>query len=320
MRKPLASLIIPAHNAERFLGQAIESAMSAIKQCPCEIIVVDDGSRDRTASIARSYSPPVKLIQKDNGGAASARNAGVLAAESDLVLLLDADDTALPDRVDMQVAYMLEHPEIDVTFGNIIVDRRPGLDYLRTAGLAPSGRFTRLWRPLQRLLCDGNVVPNSTAAIRRSTYLAAGMEREDVSFGEDYLMWCSIAGRGNFAYTTRSLAWYRRHKTSASNSGAAYKWMPLVLAEVLGRHAQALRPSEHRELLRRFQRSADMLCRHEWASSGRRAALESMRQHHGLIPRGQWMKWFLLTLVPGALPRGCRCVLRNCRGLGSAGC
>lgn len=84
------SVIIPAHQAENYISQAIDSVRRQAWAGETQILVIDDGSTDNTATVARA--PDVQVLRKDQGGAASARNAGLRAASGDLILLLDADD------------------------------------------------------------------------------------------------------------------------------------------------------------------------------------------------------------------------------------
>jgi cellulose synthase/poly-beta-1,6-N-acetylglucosamine synthase-like glycosyltransferase len=97
------SVIIPAYNAAPQIGRAIESAL-AQTHAPLEILVVDDGSRDRTAEIVGRLPPPVRLIRKENGGPATARNLGAREARGEWLALLDADDWWFPDKLRAQLA------------------------------------------------------------------------------------------------------------------------------------------------------------------------------------------------------------------------
>lgn len=84
------SVIIPAHQAEKYIAQAVESVRRQAWTGEPEIIVIDDGSTDRSAGIAQALG--IQVLRKEQGGAASARNMGLRAATGDLILLLDADD------------------------------------------------------------------------------------------------------------------------------------------------------------------------------------------------------------------------------------
>ena len=107
MRQALVSIVIPCFNAERWLAQTLDSALA--QTWPhCEVIVVDDGSRDRSRAIAQAYAPRgVRMVQQVSRGASAARNAGWAAARGDYVQWLDADDLLSPDKIGSQVR-MLE--------------------------------------------------------------------------------------------------------------------------------------------------------------------------------------------------------------------
>jgi len=107
---PLVSVVVPAFNAAAYLGAALESLRAQTVR-ELEIIVVDDGSSDDTAAIARRHAsedPRVRVIslEKPSGRPASARNAGIRAARGSYIALLDADDTCIPTRVETQVRAM----------------------------------------------------------------------------------------------------------------------------------------------------------------------------------------------------------------------
>jgi glycosyltransferase involved in cell wall biosynthesis len=90
------SIIIPCYNQAQYLPDAIESALE--QTVPCEVIVVNDGSPDNTSEVAKRF--PVKLIEKENGGLSSARNAGIKEAQGEWILTLDSDDIITSDIVE----------------------------------------------------------------------------------------------------------------------------------------------------------------------------------------------------------------------------
>jgi glycosyltransferase involved in cell wall biosynthesis len=93
------SVVVPVRNGERFLAEALES-IAAQTVPPAEVIVVDDGSTDRTADVARRF--PVRLLEQEPLGVSAARNAGAAAATCDLVAFGDHDDLWEPDRLERQ--------------------------------------------------------------------------------------------------------------------------------------------------------------------------------------------------------------------------
>src|SRR5882762_2821404 len=102
--KPLVSILIPAYNSEEWIGDTIRSALAQTWQRK-EIIVLDDGSRDRTAEVARRFaSKEVTVVSKENGGAAAARNHALQLSQGDYIQWLDADDLLAPDKIERQLA------------------------------------------------------------------------------------------------------------------------------------------------------------------------------------------------------------------------
>jgi glycosyltransferase involved in cell wall biosynthesis len=107
----LVSVVIPAYNAERFLGETLDSVFAQTYE-PLEVIVIDDGSTDGTAEVARRY--PVNLLGGPNGGRSVARNRGIEASTGELIAFCDADDVWLPKRVEAEARLLGEDPELSI--------------------------------------------------------------------------------------------------------------------------------------------------------------------------------------------------------------
>ena len=116
---PLASVIIPVHNGEYFIDDALRSLVGQTYP-NLEIIVVDDGSTDRTSDRAAAYAPRVRCVRHAtrSGSASAPRNTGVRESRGEYLAFLDADDILLPDRVEKRVEFLLAHPEVGVVFGD----------------------------------------------------------------------------------------------------------------------------------------------------------------------------------------------------------
>jgi glycosyltransferase involved in cell wall biosynthesis len=128
---PLVSIVISNYNYGRFLPDAIDSALNQTYP-NIEIIVVDDGSSDDSREIIESYADRIIAVLKDNGGQASACNAGFRASKGDVVIFLDADDVLLPDTVRRVVAAFQAHPgAVKVQYRLQVVDAygRPTGEY-----------------------------------------------------------------------------------------------------------------------------------------------------------------------------------------------
>ena len=112
----LISVIIPAYNAARFIALAIDSVLAQPHR-PMEILVIDDGSTDRTAEIADRYGPPVRCLRQANAGPPAARNRGLAEARGELIAFLDADDVFEPDCLRLQCEKLAAHPATDIVVG-----------------------------------------------------------------------------------------------------------------------------------------------------------------------------------------------------------
>jgi glycosyltransferase involved in cell wall biosynthesis len=124
--KPLVSVMIGVYNAAPYLGEAIESVLSQDYE-PIELIVVDDGSTDGSAAIARKYAG-VQVIQQKNGGNGAARNRAVEEASGTLYAFLDADDRFTRGKLSLQKAALDADPQLDMVFGHVREFFSPELD------------------------------------------------------------------------------------------------------------------------------------------------------------------------------------------------
>jgi glycosyltransferase involved in cell wall biosynthesis len=123
----LVSVIIPVFNGERFLAEAIESVL-AQDYAPLELIVVDDGSTDGTPAIIARYLP-AHCLRQANHGHAAAKNAGLAAAQGELIAFLDADDVWRRGKLAAQAAALRENPALAFVTCHCRLFRAPGADW-----------------------------------------------------------------------------------------------------------------------------------------------------------------------------------------------
>jgi glycosyltransferase involved in cell wall biosynthesis len=112
---PVVSILVNNYNYGRFLGEAIDSALAQTYP-RVEVIVVDDGSTDNSREVIAGYGDRVKALFKENGGQASAFNAGFAAAKGDIICFLDADDLFKPGKVEHVVGILEENPNLGWCF------------------------------------------------------------------------------------------------------------------------------------------------------------------------------------------------------------
>jgi len=115
LARPFVSVLIDTYNHERFIEQAVVSALEQdFPPSECEIIVVDDGSTDATPEIVRKFEPRVRLVRKANGGQASAFNAGIPECRGEIVAFLDGDDWWAPTKLSRVAPILRADPEVGI--------------------------------------------------------------------------------------------------------------------------------------------------------------------------------------------------------------
>ncbi|HHP7245308.1 MAG TPA: glycosyltransferase family 2 protein [Elainellaceae cyanobacterium] len=111
MTHPLVSVIIPAFNGDRFIADAIDSVLGQTYP-HVELIVVDDGSSDRSSQVVQSYGDRLRYLWQLNQGVAAARNQGLQGAQGDLIAFLDQDDCYHPQKLEGQVSCLKTQPQL----------------------------------------------------------------------------------------------------------------------------------------------------------------------------------------------------------------
>jgi glycosyltransferase involved in cell wall biosynthesis len=188
---PLVSVIVPAYNAERFLGRALRSGL-AQTYAHLELIVVDDGSADRTADVIRSFTDArIRHLSQPNRGQGAARNLGIRASTGRYVTFLDADDVYLPQKVERQVEFLTTHRECEVVFCDALhfYSRRPHTLLVRKSRPDP----VDMWRELLR----ASFVNPNTMMIVGDTLRGGFLFREDRFYPEEWDLCIRLARAGH---------------------------------------------------------------------------------------------------------------------------
>jgi glycosyltransferase involved in cell wall biosynthesis len=179
--RPLVSVIIPAFNSERFLDEALAS-VRAQTYAPVETIVVDDGSSDGTAAIARAQ-PGVTLIEQENRGPSAARNRGFHASRGEFVAFHDADDVMTPDKLAVQVGHMLEHPGVGCVLAEqeLIVEEGAELPFW-----VEGSKVETVMPPRPPELEDEPMVHPMSMVVKREAFEQVGGFDESMRAAEDF--------------------------------------------------------------------------------------------------------------------------------------
>ena len=207
------SVVIPSFNGERYIGESLASVL-AQTHVDVEAIVVDDGSTDRSVTIARGFRDPrVRVITQANAGVAAARNRGVAEASGEYVAFLDQDDAWLPEKLTQQLPLLGASAAVGLVYCDCFLVAETG---------APLGRWSeryplRRGRLFDRLIVEATV-PISTVLLRRSTFGAVGGFRTRYRFVEDLDLLLRVAALHTIEVVDRPLAKYRLHAASTSRT------------------------------------------------------------------------------------------------------
>lgn len=208
------SVVIPVHNGEKYLAQAVESVLAQTHR-DLELLLVDDGSTDATASIIRRYAdgdPRVRCLCQENRGVAAAGNRGLEEARCDWAARLDADDVFLPEKIERQIAFLRRNPETKIvgTLACFINHAGKPLGLVGTEGPFTPAEYDRLVRENRPIY-----FVNSSTLMHRQTVLAMEGYREAFSPAEDVDLWIRMAEKGHLMLkVSEPLLLYRLHGES----------------------------------------------------------------------------------------------------------
>lgn len=186
------SVVIPAYNRAGLIGLTLESLLKQTLPAE-EILVVDDGSTDRTVEVAEGFGGPVRVIEQANAGPGAARNRGFEESKGEFIHFFDSDDIAVVNKHEVQ-RKALEESGGDIAYGPWIKGRFAGRTFhaegpvMQQGGL-PEGSL------IQALLENWSTVPHA-CLFRRSLVEKAGGFPEDMRIAEDQMMFlnCLLAG------------------------------------------------------------------------------------------------------------------------------
>ena len=189
MEKPLVSVVMPVYNGEKYIQKAVDSVLA--QEVSLELIIIDDGSTDRTEEVLEKYKNHEEircLKNKKNTGVSGSRNRGVKEARGTYVAFLDADDWWEKDKLKKQIALLEETGCVLCSTGRELVQ--------------PDGRSAGKYIPVKekityRELLKHNSINCSSVLVRRDVIIRFPMEHDDSH--EDYITWLKILKEYHYA-------------------------------------------------------------------------------------------------------------------------
>lgn len=218
LSEPTVSVIVAAYNAERYISETLKSIF-AQTFTDFEVIVVDDGSTDRTPDIVHEH-PGVHYLRQVNQGQPAARNAGIRAARGRYLSFLDADDLWLPLKLEKQVSYLLNHSDAKWVYCDAVLFDS---DMHRVLGRIGKEVTLHAGDVLNQLFLL-SFIPSPTPVIAREVFEEVGLfdESPALRIGEDWNMWLRIAARYPLGVVREPLALVRVHSCSMTQAASAH--------------------------------------------------------------------------------------------------
>ena len=232
--------MIAAYQAAETVGDAISSALEQTYAAH-EVIVVDDGSTDDTRGALRPYADRIRLLTKENGGAASARNVGARAATGEFLVILDADDTYHPRRLEALAEIASARPDLDLitTDASLIVEGESVSTFATHTPFAIENQRTAIFQ---------SCFVGGWPAVRLERLLASGGFDESMQTGSDWECWTRLILEGSQAgLIDEPLYLYRLHPGTLTSNRVSSLWDRVKLLEKNGR-SSTLRPEERTAL------------------------------------------------------------------------
>ena len=217
------SVIIPTFNCAQFLAQAVDSVLAQTTP-PQEVIVVDDGSTDETATLIEKYKDKLNYVRQHNAGPSSARNHGIQLAKCEYLAFLDADDIWDESALSTMFSAFQRFPSA----GLISADQRTINAHSEVIEASwgkarrPAKSFAAgVDRPLTKpatALMECNSISTSMVMLKKSLVNTSGAFREDIRFGEDLELWIRIAFKSDVVVLSNTLGSRRTHANNTTKA------------------------------------------------------------------------------------------------------
>ena len=267
---PTVSVIIPTYNRGHLLGRALQSVLHQTFT-DLEIIIVDDGSNDKSESLVKwDHNPRIRCIRhNENKGVSAARNTGIEAARGKYIGFLDDDDEWLPEKLLKQIqAFKEARPETGIVYTAF---RRIVRDAQYTI---PSPRKRQIDGSMFKNLFWGNFITASAVLIKKECFEKAGMFDEELPSFQDWDLWLRMARHYPFAYIDEPLAiQYGQEDSLSSNSEAALPALDLIFAK----YSDDMFKENKKLLAKRYRHYGKWFLKHHQLSAARKYFIKSLK-------------------------------------------
>lgn len=224
---PEISVLLPVYNAAHFIEKAIISILTQTMK-NFEFIIINDGSTDSSGEILQKFAHKdirIRLVQRPNKGLIATLNEGIALARSPLIARMDADDIALPHRLERQCTYLKSHPET-VAVGSYV-------QFMDRCGHTYRTKYLPAGEGLRKAFLWGCPIMHPTVMMRTEAVREAGGYSPEFPSAEDYALWLRLLSLGGIDNIPEVLLSYRVHGSSISHVHAQQQRDSTLRAQAL---------------------------------------------------------------------------------------
>jgi len=245
------SVVIASYNHQDYIAETLKSLEKQTFQ-DFEVIIIDDGSKDKTVEVAANASSKAQIHVQENQGVVAARNRGIRLAKGQYICFVDSDDVVLPDRFARQVSTLDADPELGLAFADALIIDSTGKTI---------GRFSDVYPVVpgdvaQMLVAHYCFTPMITVMVRAEVLRRTGPFQKPGPIS-DYMKWIEVAHVSKVYYDPEPLGCWRRHQTSTSkqaNKVKSYAKTRAALKRILRKYP-TLQAEIGNKIVKRYSRS-----------------------------------------------------------------
>ena len=239
MSNPLVSIIIPTFNSEQYIADALESVFVQTYR-PIEVIVVDDGSTDKTQLVLKTFKNSIDYYYQGNKGPSASRNTGIKVAKGKYIAFLDSDDLWIKSKLEQQIEMMEGYPDVGLLSGDM---QRFSGKQVNVSSMFNKYGFDRKFfedefyvkDAYRKIYTQGNYIPTGTVMLRKNCLEKVGYFDENFRHSEDLDLWLRVSLHFRLAYSKE--IWLQRRDHEINLTGDTES-MNLSLIKVLEKHEE----------------------------------------------------------------------------------
>ncbi|MEH2035521.1 glycosyltransferase family 2 protein [Nostoc sp.] len=276
---PQISVIIPTYNADRTILETIASVQQQTFS-DFELIVINDGSTDRTLELLNSVADPrIKIFSYSNGGLPVARNRGISQANGEFISFLDADDLWTPDKLEAQLAALQKHPEAGVAYSWSYYMDEKGESIHSSNTVSFEGNV------YANLLVGNFLESGSNPLISKQAIDSVGEFDSTLASCEDWEYWLRLAARWPFVVVPKQQILYRQTSGAMSSKiEVMEKYHLIVIERAFASAPLELRSLKYQSLANVYQFLAHLCLTRLPGASGAKLANQKLKTAIGLYP------------------------------------